>query len=94
MAEGLLPPDPKTAWLRRRFRLEYGLVISFFLVFGGIGLFVWALLVWSKTGFGPLAFERSLRIVISASTLLALGVQLGFISFFMSVLELGKKPRV
>lgn len=93
MAEGFLPPDPKTAWLRRRFRLEYGLVISSFLVFGGIGLFVWALLLWSETGFGPLAFERSLRIVISASTLLALGVQLGFTSFFMSVLELGKKTR-
>lgn len=93
MAEGLLPPDPKTAWLRKHYRLEYGLIVSFLLVFGGIGLFVWALLLWGKTGFGPLAFERSLRIVISASTLLALGVQLGFTSFFMSVLELGKKPR-
>lgn len=90
-SEGLLPPDPKTMWLQKRFGLEISLVTGFAFALGGIALLIGAFTVWSRSGFGPLEYQHAIRLAVSATTLIALGVQIGFTSFFMSVLELGRK---
>jgi hypothetical protein len=47
---------------------------------------------WQQSGFGPLDPRVTMRQVVPAVTLLALGVQTLFASFFLGILEL-KRPR-
>ena len=93
MSEGLLPPDTKTAWFRRHFGLEILLVAGIGLALSGAVLLVVAFSVWYRQSFGPLEYGRILRLVIPASTLLAIGVQTGFTGFFLGVLDLKKPAR-
>ena len=63
----------------------------------GLGLLGHALWVWKEASFGLLPFGENLRRLIPAATLLLLGVQTVFSSFFMSVLGLkttSRKPPV
>ena len=90
-SEGLLPPDPKTAWLEKRFGLEIALVTGMLFGLAGVGLLVGAVVWWSHSGFGPLDYKIAIRLAVAATTLIALGMQIGFTSFFMSVLQLGRK---
>ncbi len=68
--------------------LERGLVIGFAMAVLGAGLLAWAVADWAAQDFGPLDYQRTLRIVIPGSTLLVLGVQTIFSSFFFSLLGL------
>lgn len=91
VSEGLLPEDP---FLHRAFRfitLEVGLIIGGALTLMGLGLLIWSLVYWGQRGFGPLDYVRSMRLVIPATTLLALGVLVAFSSFFLSFLGLRRK---
>ncbi len=47
-----------------------------------------AVYVWEEQGFGDLSYPESLRIVIPAVTLMLLGIQAMFSSFFLSLLRL------
>ncbi|MDO8585557.1 MAG: glycosyltransferase family 2 protein [Armatimonadota bacterium] len=90
-AQGLLPPDKKIAWFRRWFSLEIALLGGITLILLGAVLLVAMFVSWYKSGFGPLEYEQAMRLAIPAVTLVALGVQIGFISFFISVLDLRTK---
>jgi glycosyltransferase involved in cell wall biosynthesis len=88
IAEGLLPPDRTLDRIFRYITLEVGLLFGFVLVLAGIGGSIASVLYWSARSFGPLDPARVLRAVIPSALAIALGTQVIFASFFMSVLGL------
>jgi len=88
ITEGLLPEDPRLKTLFKYIKLETGILAGALLLVAGIGLSVYALSFWSSTSFGPLDPSRTLRLVIPAVTLIALGLQTVLSSFFLSILGL------
>jgi glycosyltransferase involved in cell wall biosynthesis len=91
MTEGFLPIDPFLQTLFKRVRLETGLAIGLFFIIIGLALLSAGVLYWARHGFGMLPYEISLRMVIPAVTMLTLGVQAIFSSFFLSLLGLNRK---
>ena len=96
VAEGLLPEDPKLTRVFKIFTLEKGIVAGLAVLLVGTILFLRALWLWRQAHFGLLpSMEENLRRLIPAATLMILGVQGVFSSFFMSVLGLktiSRKP--
>ncbi|NOS72865.1 MAG: glycosyltransferase family 2 protein [Verrucomicrobia bacterium] len=93
IAEGLLPEDPKFSGVFKVFTLEKGIVFGLLVLLGGVALLGNALLVWKTAGYGVLNYADNLRRLIPAVTLVVLGVQVIFSSFFMSVLGLKTASR-
>jgi glycosyltransferase involved in cell wall biosynthesis len=96
MAEGLLPDDPKMARLFKVFTLEKGILLGLMVLLAGTVLLAQAVWVWRQTGFGMLSPEDNLRRLLPAVTLVVIGVQTVFSSFFMSALGLKtslRRPR-
>ena len=88
ITEGLLPEDPRLKTLFDYIKLETGILAGVLLLVAGLGLSIYALSFWSATSFGPLDPSRTLRLVIPAVTLIALGLQTVLSSFFLSILGL------
>ena len=93
IAEGLLPQDPRFARLFGFFSLEKGIVAGLLSGLLGLGLLVNGLWVWKVAGYGVLAPEQNLRRLLPAVTLIVVGIQITFSSFFMSVLGLRTTSR-
>ena len=75
----------------RIFTLEKGLVAGLLglgIAAIGASLLVNEIWVWHRAGYGQLNYSENLRQLITATTLLILGIQIIFSSFFMSVLGL------
>ena len=96
IAEGLLPDDPKLSRVFKTFTLEKGLVLGLLVLLGGLALLARAVWIWQQKDFGLLpSTEENLRRLIPSATLVVLGIQTIFSSFFMSALGLktaGRKP--
>jgi len=96
IAEGLLPGDPKLNRVFQVFTLERGIVAGLLVLLAGAVLLLRALWLWHEAHFGQLpSMADNLRRLIPAATLIVLGVQSIFSSFFMSVLgltTLSRKP--
>ena len=88
VAEDLLPNDPRFARLFKVFTLEKGILASLLVLAAGVGLLVRAIWIWREAGFGQLSPEENMRRLIPAVTLVVLGIQGIFSSFFMSALGL------
>ena len=88
ITEGLLPEDPRLKTLFNYIRLETGIVAGALLLVAGIGISIYALSFWGAHSFGSLDPSRTLRLVIPAVTLIALGLQTVLSSFFLSILGL------
>ncbi|MGI0479762.1 glycosyltransferase family 2 protein [Geminocystis sp. CENA526] len=86
--EGLLPPDKKLFNLLDRFTLEQGLILGSILFLIGLITSILALFQWESTGFGALNPVLTMRLVIPSVTSIALGLQIIFASFFLSVFQL------
>ena len=75
-------------------KVLYGLslerVLRGALLLGIIGLIftVWAFSTWAGTGFGDLAYGRTMRLLIVGLTGLAAAIQLAFTAFLASVVEM------
>jgi hypothetical protein len=91
ISEGLLPADPRLNRLFRFITLEVGLAVGALFVLVGLVGSLYALGVWGARSFGPLDPGHTMRAVIPAVTSLALGVQIVFSSFFLSVLGMRRK---
>jgi hypothetical protein len=91
IAEGLLPQTPFWARLSQRFTLEKGLILGLLILLNGLVYLVKAVLFWKAAHFGAMSYPDSLRQVIPAVTLVTVGVQVLFSSFFLSILELPRK---
>ena len=88
---GLLPANPWLNRLYRHVKLEVGLAAGVLMVAAGVAALIGATLMWESVSFGVLDPRQSMRLVIPAVTLLAVGVETIFASFFLSILgiELG-----
>src|SRR5471032_2521127 len=93
IAEGLLPDDPKFSRAFKFFNLEKGILLGLVILFAGIILSARAVWIWRQSGFGELSPEENLRRLIPAATLIVLGIQSVFSSFFMSALGLKTASR-
>ncbi len=93
IAEGLLPDDPKFSRVFRFFNLEKGILFGLAVLLAGILLFLRAVWIWRQHHYGDLDYEENLRRLIPAATLIVLGVQTVFSSFFMSALGLKTAKR-
>jgi glycosyltransferase involved in cell wall biosynthesis len=94
IAEGLLPDDPKFSQLFKTFTLEKGILLSLAILIAGIALLLRAVWLWSQFHFGELpSMEENLRRLIPAASLVVLGIQGIFSSFFMSALGLKTATR-
>ncbi|HTV63633.1 MAG TPA: glycosyltransferase family 2 protein [Verrucomicrobiae bacterium] len=89
IAEGLLPEDPKLARVLKIFTLEKGIILGVFVLLAGIALLARAVWIWKQANYGILpSTEENMRRLIPAVTLVVLGIQGIFSSFFMSALGL------
>jgi len=82
----LLPYDSQINLLSKKFKIEYGLIIGCLLIFIGLLGSLYAFFYWSSKFFGPLDPSIAMRISIPGSTLIALGSQIIFSSFFIGIL--------
>jgi glycosyltransferase involved in cell wall biosynthesis len=89
--EGLLPKDRRLNRFFRYFNLESGLIASGILILFGLAYSGYAFFLWETESFGALDPVAIMRIAIPAVTTLALGVQMAFSSFFLSVLGLNMR---
>ncbi len=90
-SEGLLPEDDRLNKVFRYLSLEVGLIVGGTLLFIGIAGSVYSFSVWEAKSFGPLEPAHMMRFVIPSVTCIALGVQVIFSSFFLSVLRLKRR---
>src|SRR5260370_39226872 len=87
---GFHPPYPPLESVSRYVTLEAGLAAgALMMVLGVVGLIV-AVASWGAVGFGSLDPSLTMREVIPAVVLLALGSQTVFASFFVSILSIEK----
>ena len=94
IAEGLLPDDPKLSRLFKIFTLEKGIVFGLLVLLAGIILLACSVWIWKQANYGILpSAEENLRRLIPAATLVVLGIQTIFSSFFMSALGLKTATR-
>jgi glycosyltransferase involved in cell wall biosynthesis len=91
ITEGLLPEDPRLNRLFERVTLEVGLLVGGVLILAGAGLTIAAISIWGSRSFGELDYSETMRYVIPAGTLLALGFQTVLTSFFISILGLRRR---
>jgi glycosyltransferase involved in cell wall biosynthesis len=85
---GFHPPHPVLAGLFRYITLEVGLLAGTLMVLAGIIGLVLAVVSWRSVGFGNLDPSLTMREVIPAVLLLAIGTQTVFASFFISILSI------
>ena len=94
IAEGLLPDDPKLSRVFKIFTLEKGIIFGLLVLLAGIILLAQAVWIWQRANYGILpSTEENLRRLIPATTLVVLGIQTIFSSFFMSALGLKTATR-
>jgi glycosyltransferase involved in cell wall biosynthesis len=91
ISEGLLPEDKRFKTIAKYANLEAGLIFGCVLLLLGVGGSIYSFRIWEATLFGALNPAMSMRVVIPSVTSLALGVQVIFSSFFLSVLKLKRQ---
>jgi glycosyltransferase involved in cell wall biosynthesis len=77
--------DPWFDRMRRRFRLEHGLMLGGGILVLGLALAVVIGATWINRGFGELSEER---LAVLAASLIIVGIQVFFSSFLLSILGL------
>jgi glycosyltransferase involved in cell wall biosynthesis len=91
ISEGLLPEDSRLKRVFRYINLEVGLIVGNALWLIGMAGSIYAFSTWKANLFGALEPANTMRIVIPSVTCLALGLQVIFSSFFLSVIGLKRR---
>jgi hypothetical protein len=91
ITEGFLPPDRHLERFFELMNLEKGLVVAALAILAGGGLLLTAVRQWWLTGFGHWDYAYTMRFVVPGATLVALGFQTVFSSFFVSILGMRRK---
>lgn len=89
--ERLMPENSRLKRLLRYFTLERGLFVGIIMILAGFVGSIYALLLLKGGTFRELGIPITMRIVIPSITLLALGFQIIFTSFFYHILRLKLK---
>jgi hypothetical protein len=71
----------------RAFSLERGLLLGMLLFVCGLVWSLWLTVDWGRAGFGPLDPLETMRSVIPAATLMAVGMQAAMCSLFAGALQ-------
>jgi hypothetical protein len=87
---GFHPPYPLLQSASRYVTLEVGLAAGSLMVLAGVIALILAVASWGAVGFGTLDPSLTMREVIPAVVLLALGTQTVFASFFISILSIDR----
>jgi glycosyltransferase involved in cell wall biosynthesis len=87
---GFHPPHPLLETIFRYVTLEVGLAAGALMALVGLVALVVAVASWGAVGFGNLDPSLTMREVIPAVVLLALGTQTVFASFFISILSIDR----
>jgi glycosyltransferase involved in cell wall biosynthesis len=82
--------DPWFDRMRRRWRLEHGLLLGGGVALAGLAMAAVIVFEWIDRGFGSLSEQR---LSILAFTLMIVGIQIFFSSFLLSILGLRREPR-
>jgi glycosyltransferase involved in cell wall biosynthesis len=80
--------DPWFDRMRRRFRLEHGLLAGGAILLAGVVLAAGIVVTWVQRGFGQLSEER---LGVFAAALIIIGLQVFFSSFLLSILGLRRR---
>ena len=91
LSSGFIPNSPKTIGIFEKFTVEKGVVIGVALTLLGIAATIFAFIIWGNNSFGNLQPESIMKITIPATTLIAIGIELIFASFFLGILEIERK---
>ncbi|WP_455387704.1 glycosyltransferase family 2 protein [Petrachloros mirabilis] len=91
VSEGLMPEDPRLTQFFKIMNLERGLLLSTIGLLIGLGLLFAAVEQWRRTGFGPLDYESTMRLVIPGSMVTAMSFQTVLSSFFVSILGMRRR---
>jgi glycosyltransferase involved in cell wall biosynthesis len=91
VSEGLLPEDPRIKGFFRFATLERCLIAGALTFLSGIGLIAWMAERWAAAGWGPLDYASTMRVVIPAVALGALGFQTIISTFFVSILGMKRR---
>jgi len=91
VAEGLLPTWAFPRKTSKLFHLETGLTAGTLLLLLGVMGTVYSVMKWRSTSFGMLDPRASLRWTIPSATAIALGMEIIFLSFFLSILFIKRK---
>jgi len=86
--QGFLKYDKATLFFKRNFNLERGILLGGFIFLAGFGILLFIFIEWFSKHFGAL---YRIRESILAMTLLVIGLQTIFSSFFISFLFLEKR---
>ncbi len=90
-SEGILPRDPRVERFAQSCSLERTLWFAGALVVSGAGAVLWQSLSWASHGFGRLDYSETMRCLVPAVGAIALGFQLAFSSFLLSILRLARR---
>ncbi len=87
---GFIPVKPKAA-IFEKLTVEKGIAFGVILFILGFILTIVTLVVWSKSSFGATNPQSLMRITIPALTLIEVGIQITFGSFFIGILNIKHK---
>ncbi len=90
---GILPADTFSLRIFDHLYLERGVVIGVATLFAGLGLNIWLVIQWSSESWGPLDVQTTLRYALWGFTLMVLGVQSIYGSFFLSMLGMTERAK-
>lgn len=91
LSSGFIPNSTKTMEIFEKFTVEKGVVVGSTLTSIGFIATIGAFIIWGNHAFGRLQPESIMRITIPAATLIAIGIEIIFASFFLGILEIKKK---
>ncbi|MGE0704129.1 MAG: hypothetical protein AB7F99_12790 [Vicinamibacterales bacterium] len=84
------PSSPRIELFFRIFTLERGAIAGLGGILLGLAVLVFATLSWWQTGFGPLDYAVTMRVVVPGATLVVLGASVILNSFLCSMLGLDR----
>lgn len=90
---GMLPRDTFSLNIFEHINLERGCLAGLAMLVAGLGLNGWLLAGWVGNNMGPLDIEVSLRFALWGFTLIVLGVQTVYGSFFLSMLGMAERNK-
>lgn len=88
---GMMPAKSNQSKFLGKFTLEKGLIIGAILAILGLVGSILAVKAWGTHAFGPLIPTQTMRLTIPSVTLLILGLQFMFSSFFLHILNIKHK---
>lgn len=89
--EGILPRHAGLERVLKIFNLERCLTSASALIAGGTGVIAWKTWGWASSGFGGLDYSETMRWIIPAAGAIALGFQVAFSSFMLSVIRMARR---